>query len=115
MAREGRWPRRGGSFRTLSLDAELPGADDCYSLVDTIGSAEPAYERVIQGESLKPRLRELPAREREILYLRFFCDETQSRIADRLGISRNRPSGPRPGGEVPLVPVTAPPQPGNAS
>lgn len=76
------------SFRTLSLDAELPGADDGYSLADTLGAAEPAYERVIQRESLKPRLRALPDREREILYLRFFCDETQSRIADRFGISQ---------------------------
>ncbi|MDP9612222.1 SigB/SigF/SigG family RNA polymerase sigma factor [Streptomyces hygroscopicus] len=76
------------SFRTLSLDAELRGADDGYALVDTLGSTEPSYERVVQRESLKPCLRRLPAREREILYLRFFCDETQSRIADRLGISQ---------------------------
>ncbi|QKV91869.1 SigB/SigF/SigG family RNA polymerase sigma factor [Streptomyces sp. NA02950] len=77
-----------GSFTTLSLDAELRGADDGYALVDTLGAAEPAYERVVQRESLKPRLRALPEREREILYLRFFCGETQSRIADRMGISQ---------------------------
>ncbi|WNF00617.1 SigB/SigF/SigG family RNA polymerase sigma factor [Streptomyces luomodiensis] len=76
------------SFRTLSLDAELRGADDGYTLVDTLGSTEPSYERVVQREALKPCLRRLPDREREILYLRFFCDETQSRIADRLGISQ---------------------------
>ncbi|MBL1100823.1 SigB/SigF/SigG family RNA polymerase sigma factor [Streptomyces coffeae] len=77
-----------GSFTTLSLDAELRGADDGYALVDTLGATEPSYERVVQRESLKPRLRALPEREREILYLRFFCDETQSRIADRMGISQ---------------------------
>ncbi|MEU5924756.1 SigB/SigF/SigG family RNA polymerase sigma factor [Streptomyces antimycoticus] len=76
------------SFRTLSLDAALRGADDGYALVDTLGSTESSYERVVQRESLKPCLRRLPEREREILYLRFFCDETQSRIADRLGISQ---------------------------
>ncbi|MBR7679345.1 RNA polymerase sigma factor SigF, partial [Streptomyces daliensis] len=29
------------SYSTLSLDAELPGADDGYALVDTLGSPEP--------------------------------------------------------------------------
>ncbi|WP_431777016.1 SigB/SigF/SigG family RNA polymerase sigma factor [Streptomyces cucumeris] len=77
-----------GSFAPLSLDAELRGADDGYALVDTLGSTEPSYERVVQRESLRPRLRALAEREREILYLRFFCDETQSRIADRMGLSQ---------------------------
>lgn len=34
------------------------------------------------------RLRRLPERERAILYMRFFEDMTQSRIADKLGISQ---------------------------
>jgi RNA polymerase sigma-B factor len=76
------------SFTTLSLDAELPGSDDGYSLVDTLGTAEPAYDRVVAREAVKPVLRDLPERERQILYLRFFCDQTQSRIADQLGISQ---------------------------
>ncbi|MBN3931571.1 SigB/SigF/SigG family RNA polymerase sigma factor [Streptomyces verrucosisporus] len=76
------------SYSTLSLDAELPGADDGYALVDTLGSAEPGFDLVVYRESLKPRLRNLPERERKILYLRFFCDMTQSRIAEQLGISQ---------------------------
>ncbi|MEE1941919.1 SigB/SigF/SigG family RNA polymerase sigma factor [Streptomyces sp. TRM 70361] len=76
------------SYSTLSLDAELPGADDGYALVDTLGSAEPGFDLVVYRESLKPRLRNLPERERRILYLRFFCDMTQSRIAEQLGISQ---------------------------
>jgi RNA polymerase sigma-B factor len=76
------------SYSTLSLDAELRGAEDGYALVDTLGSPEPSYDRVIQREALKPCLRALPERERRILYLRFFCDETQGRIADQLGISQ---------------------------
>ncbi|MDG9701422.1 SigB/SigF/SigG family RNA polymerase sigma factor [Streptomyces sp. DH37] len=76
------------SYSTLSLDAELPGADDGYALVDTLGSAEPGFDLVVYRESLKPRLRKLPERERKILYLRFFCDMTQSRIAEQLGISQ---------------------------
>ncbi|WP_051717837.1 SigB/SigF/SigG family RNA polymerase sigma factor [Streptomyces megasporus] len=76
------------SYSTLSLDAELPGADDGYALVDTLGSSEPGFDLVVYRESLKPRLRNLPERERKILYLRFFCDMTQSRIAEQLGISQ---------------------------
>ncbi len=37
---------------------------------------------------MKPRLAALPERDREILYLRFFGDMTQSRIAERFGISQ---------------------------
>ncbi|MFI1796262.1 SigB/SigF/SigG family RNA polymerase sigma factor [Streptomyces sp. NPDC020379] len=76
------------SYNTLSLDAELPGTDDNYALVDTLGEPEPGFDLVVDRESLKPALRALPEREREILYLRFFCDMTQSRIADHLGISQ---------------------------
>lgn len=77
-----------GSFSTLSLDSALPGSDDGYALGDTLGAPEPGYQLVVDREALKPELRALPAREQEILYLRFFCDMTQSRIADRLGISQ---------------------------
>ncbi|MGW2330239.1 SigB/SigF/SigG family RNA polymerase sigma factor [Streptomyces sp. NPDC001700] len=76
------------SFSALSLDAELPGAEDGYSLADTLGATEPSYDRVIQREALKPKLRALPERERHILYLRFFREETQGRIAEQLGISQ---------------------------
>lgn len=76
------------SYSTLSLDAELPGAQDGYSLTDTLGAPEPGFDLVIDREAAAPRLRQLPQREREILYLRFFCDMTQSRIAEHLGISQ---------------------------
>ncbi|MEU2787999.1 SigB/SigF/SigG family RNA polymerase sigma factor [Streptomyces sp. NPDC007100] len=76
------------SYSTLSLDAELPGADDGYALVDTLGGPEPGFDLVVDREAVRTKLRMLPERERQILYLRFFCDMTQSRIADRLGISQ---------------------------
>ncbi|QPP05777.1 SigB/SigF/SigG family RNA polymerase sigma factor [Streptomyces bathyalis] len=76
------------SYSTLSLDAELPGADDGYSLADTLGRAEPGFDNVVYRESVKPRLERLPERERRILYMRFFCDMTQTNIADQLGISQ---------------------------
>ncbi|MET9257486.1 SigB/SigF/SigG family RNA polymerase sigma factor [Streptomyces sp. NPDC048182] len=76
------------SFSTLSLDAELSAGDDGYSLADTLGAADGSYDVVIDRESAKEGLRRLPERERAILYMRFFEDMTQSRIADRLGISQ---------------------------
>ncbi|MGQ4363194.1 SigB/SigF/SigG family RNA polymerase sigma factor [Streptomyces sp. SAS_272] len=76
------------SFSTLSLDAELPAGDDGYSLADTLGAADSSFDTVVDRESAKEGLRRLPERERAILYMRFFEDMTQSRIADQLGISQ---------------------------
>ncbi|WP_369375107.1 SigB/SigF/SigG family RNA polymerase sigma factor [Streptomyces sp. cg36] len=76
------------SFSALSLDAELPGAEDGYSLADSLGSPDPALDVVVDREAVRPGLRGLPARERQILYMRFFRDMTQSRIAEDLGISQ---------------------------
>ncbi|MFD9860740.1 RNA polymerase sigma factor SigF [Streptomyces alboflavus] len=76
------------SFTALSLDAELPGSDDGYALRDTLGGPDPALDVVVDREAVKPRLAQLPERERTILYLRFFRDMTQSRIAEHLGISQ---------------------------
>ncbi|MFI7413648.1 SigB/SigF/SigG family RNA polymerase sigma factor [Streptomyces sp. NPDC049627] len=76
------------SFSTLSLDAEMAPGDDGFSLADTIGACDEAYDVVIDREAAKEGLQRLPERERAILYMRFFEDMTQSRIADRLGISQ---------------------------
>jgi RNA polymerase sigma-B factor len=62
--------------------------DDAYSLADTLGVAEASYDVVVDREAAKEGLRRLPERERAILYMRFFQDMTQNRIADRLGISQ---------------------------
>jgi RNA polymerase sigma-B factor len=76
------------SFSTLSLDAELSTGDDGYSLADTLGATDASFDVVVDREAAKEGLRRLPERERAILYMRFFEDMTQSRIADRLGISQ---------------------------
>ncbi|MPY60202.1 RNA polymerase sigma factor SigF [Streptomyces spongiae] len=76
------------SFSTLSLDAEVSAGDDGYSLADTLGACDTSYDTVVDREAAKEGLRQLPERERAILYMRFFEDMTQSRIADHLGISQ---------------------------
>ncbi|MCX4766200.1 RNA polymerase sigma factor SigF [Streptomyces sp. NBC_01275] len=76
------------SYTALSLDAELPGGEGGYALADTLGCADPALDTVVDREAVRPRLAALPERERAILYMRFFADMTQSRIAEQLGISQ---------------------------
>ncbi|MFF4899585.1 SigB/SigF/SigG family RNA polymerase sigma factor [Streptomyces sp. NPDC001068] len=76
------------SFSTLSLDAELSMGEDGYNLADTLGDTDGSYDTVIDREAAKEGLRLLPERERAILYMRFFEDMTQSRIAEHLGISQ---------------------------
>ncbi|MFJ9349879.1 SigB/SigF/SigG family RNA polymerase sigma factor [Streptomyces sp. NPDC101237] len=76
------------SFSTLSLDAELSAGDDGYSLADTLGDSDGSFDTVVDREAVKEGLRRLPERERAILYMRFFEDMTQSRIAESLGLSQ---------------------------
>ncbi|WP_420037169.1 SigB/SigF/SigG family RNA polymerase sigma factor [Streptomyces sp. cg28] len=75
-------------YSSLSLDAELGGSDDSFSLADTLGRVEGAYDLIADREAAKEGLRRLPEREREILYLRYFEDMTQARIAERIGCSQ---------------------------
>src|SRR5690606_17914316 len=75
------------SFSALSLDAELPGSDDGYSLGDALGAPDPALDTVVDREAVKDRLAALPERERAILYRRFSGAMTQRRSAERPGIA----------------------------
>ncbi|CAL9643434.1 SigB/SigF/SigG family RNA polymerase sigma factor [Streptomyces albus] len=76
------------SFRTLSLDASLTAPDEAFSLADTLGETDAGFDAVVAREAVKPCLRELPERQRKVLYLRFFRGMTQSRIGEELGISQ---------------------------
>jgi len=76
------------AYRSASLDELLLDGGDTVSLGDTIGEDDARIEGVNDRESLAPLLQELPDRERRILVLRFFRNMTQTKIADRLGISQ---------------------------
>ncbi|MEV8565459.1 SigB/SigF/SigG family RNA polymerase sigma factor [Streptomyces sp. NPDC051322] len=77
-----------GSFKALSLDAELAGPDGGFALSETVGGPDTALDIVLDREAVKPLLRHLSQREQRILYLRFFHDMTQSQIAKELGLSQ---------------------------
>lgn len=74
-------------YSLKSLDAPTDGEDGPMPGMD-IGFTDDALERFEDWASVAPLLRSLPAREREILYLRFVANETQSVIAEKLGISQ---------------------------
>ncbi|MFI6495694.1 SigB/SigF/SigG family RNA polymerase sigma factor [Streptomyces sp. NPDC050564] len=76
------------SFTALSVDAVPGRSADSYPLTDTLGGVEPGFDRVVNREALRPLLRALPERERQILYMRFFCEMTQDRIGLQLGVSQ---------------------------
>ncbi|MFB7169105.1 sigma factor-like helix-turn-helix DNA-binding protein [Streptomyces sp. NPDC056242] len=70
--------------------ADVPGLLPCEDafLIDGLGVTEGAYDVVTDREAAKAGLGHLSDRERAILYMRFFEDMTQSRIAEKFGISQ---------------------------
>lgn len=74
----------GGSQRPESLDAS-PGG---LGWADTLPSGEDEYARSDEVMALRAAVRELSAPERELLYRRYFHEETQDRIALRLGMTQ---------------------------
>lgn len=74
------------AYTTDSLDA--PTADASSTTAESIGAEDKSFAVSEEWLSLAPALRDLPERERSILYLRFFEGRTQTEIADELGISQ---------------------------
>jgi RNA polymerase sigma-B factor len=74
------------AYTAVSLEATTD--PDGQSIADTLGDLDADMEHVEYRESLKPLLAALPERERAILTLRFFANQTQSQIATQVGISQ---------------------------
>ena len=74
------------SYTTDSLDA--PIGDATSTAAEAIGAEDRSFEISEEWLSIAPALRDLPERERAILYLRFFEGLTQTEIAEQLGISQ---------------------------
>jgi RNA polymerase sigma-B factor len=74
------------AYTTASLDA--PADEEGSTTGDKLGTEEATFEFLEGWASVVPAIRELPSRERHILYLRFFRGLTQTRIAEELGISQ---------------------------
>jgi RNA polymerase sigma-B factor len=74
------------AYTTSSLDA--PMREDGGSPADVLGEDDGQYELLERWASVAPAIRELPSRDRRILYLRFFVGLTQSEIAREVGLSQ---------------------------
>ena len=74
------------AYTTDSLDA--PIGDASSTAAESIGIEDRSFEVSEEWLSIAPALRDLPERERAILYLRFFEGLTQTEIAEQLGISQ---------------------------
>lgn len=72
----------------VSLDTAVHEDDDGTTLADTIGFADVELERAELVQTLRSACRCLSARERRILYLRFFREQTQSEIAVEIGVTQ---------------------------
>jgi RNA polymerase sigma-B factor len=80
----------GTAFDSMSLDAPLSRGDDDpgATYADSVGALDERLELVEYRSVVAATIRALPAREREVLVLRFAEDMTQSEIATRVGISQ---------------------------
>ncbi|MDQ3991291.1 MAG: SigB/SigF/SigG family RNA polymerase sigma factor [Actinomycetota bacterium] len=74
------------AYSASSLDA--PTDEEGTTSVQRLGGEDEAMELLEGWASVAPSLRELPDRERHILYLRFFRGMTQTQIAEQMGISQ---------------------------
>ncbi|MCA1006926.1 SigB/SigF/SigG family RNA polymerase sigma factor [Rhodococcus hoagii] len=76
-------------YRALSVDANVGGSPEQGStLGDLLGDMDADLAGVEDHETLRVVLRGLPDRERTVLLLRFFGNQTQSQIAAHVGVSQ---------------------------
>jgi len=76
-----------GCFTPTSLDASV-GTDGNGVLGDLIPGEDNAMSEAETRVMLAPAVRALPEREREVLYLRFFKQQTQAQIAEEIGVTQ---------------------------
>jgi RNA polymerase sigma-B factor len=78
-----------GCYSPSSLDRTMAaGDDDGTQLSDLIGADDLGFDRAEALVALRPLCRQLSERDRRIVYLRFFCEWTQARIAEEFGVTQ---------------------------
>ena len=79
----------GEAYDTVSLDAPRPSEDPgTVSRLEAIGDEDERLQLVDDQATIFAAAQCLPERERQILFLRFSEDLTQTEIADRVGVSQ---------------------------
>jgi len=78
------------AYRATSLSAPVraDAAQGTVELGETLGGEDHGYELTELHLALRPALARLTERERRIVTLRFYGNQTQSQIAEQLGVSQ---------------------------
>jgi RNA polymerase sigma-B factor len=76
------------AYDAVSLDAPLQGDDGTSTRLESIGDDDGSLELIDDQATIFAAAKHLPQREREILFLRFGEDLTQTEIAERVGVSQ---------------------------
>jgi RNA polymerase sigma-B factor len=80
-----------GCFHGVSLDQPRePGTDT--TLADVVVADDSTVQATEARLTLAPVVRELPSRDRRILYLRFYEQRTQAEIGEELGVTQTQVS-----------------------
>ncbi len=76
--------------KPLSLDAEYDsgGNGESSSLMDYLASEDTEFEKLADRGTLSDAVRRLAKREKTIIHLKFYKGLSQTKIAERLGISQ---------------------------
>jgi len=80
----------GRQYELLSIDAMASDnqGEEGVSEADRAGAEDPALEEIGDRDQVARALRQLPDRERVIIFLRYFHDLSQQEVGERLGISQ---------------------------
>jgi RNA polymerase sigma-B factor len=73
-----------GSMRPESLD----GTDEGQGLAESLAVSDDGTERTEELLMLRGAIRELDAKEQQLLFYRYFQEESQRRIGERIGMSQ---------------------------
>ena len=76
-----------GCFTPTSLDLPI-GEQGNGVLGDTLAGEDSAMDEAEARVMLMPVVKALPQREQQVLYLRFFRQQTQSQIAEEIGVTQ---------------------------
>lgn len=75
-------------YSTLSTDTSHSSDDEVLTLKDRLGDVDSRLDQVIDSETVRPLIQQLPEREQAVLRMRFFEEMTQTQIAERIGCSQ---------------------------
>jgi RNA polymerase sigma-B factor len=77
------------AHHATSLDAPYDdGEGESGTMVESFGNEDPSLRSADERVTIGAAARQLPAREREVLALRFVRDMTQTQIAEEIGVSQ---------------------------